>query len=232
MFDFGKLAGHNAAEAMRNLKSRPVSWGVIAVLTLAACPASINEFVARPNVVCAGSTVELSWEASNDGILSTKTPASTLQSVGAHGSQQVSPASTTTYRLEVAGLTGSAAREVEITVVGPSGERKIGQSVADPRTTCVNGVLTVVDDVATTSLPTGLTVVEVRLPEGVDRTFRVQHAGREIELNATNRRSDQFGGLPVVGKWQLSTPLSVGESCGTPTLPPNLTIVVNMECKP
>jgi len=220
------------AEAMRNFKSLPVGWEIIAVLTLAGCPAEIKQFVARPNVVCAGSTVELSWEASNDAILSTKTPGSTLESVGAHGSQQVSPASTTTYRLEVQSLTGSAAREVDITVIGPGGERKIGQSVANPGTTCVNGVLTVVDDLATTSWPTGLTVVEVRLPEGVDRTFRVQHAGREIELNATSRKSDQLGGLPVVGKWQLSTPLNVGESCGTPTLPPNLTIVVNMECKP
>ena len=217
---------------MRNLKSLPLGWEVIAVLTLVACPPTINQFVARPNMVCAGSTVELSWEATHDGTLSTKTPVSTLESVAAHGSQQVSPASTTTYRLEVQGLTGSAAREVDITVLGPGGERKIGQSVADPATTCVDGVLTVVDDLATTSWATGLTVVEVRLPDGVDRTIRVLHAGREIELNPTNRRSDQLGGLPVVGKWQLSTPLSAGESCGTPTLPPNLSIVVNMECKP
>ena len=205
---------------------------VIVALTLTACPPTISKFVARPNVVCAGSTVELSWEASNDGILSTTAPASTLGAVLANGSQRVLPAQTTTYRLEVNSSFQSAARDVEVTVVEPSGERKIGQSVADPATTCAFGVLTVADDLPTTSWPTELTVVEVRLPVGVDRTLKVQHAGRQVELNATNPRSNQLGGLPVVGKWQLSTPLNAGETCGTPALPTNLTIVVNMECKP
>lgn len=208
------------------------SFLVIVALTLTACPPTINKFVARPNVVCAGSTVELSWEASNDGILSTTTPASTLGAVLANGSQRVSPAQTTTYRLEVNSSFQSAARDVDVTVLEPSGERRIGQSVADPATSCAFGVLTVVDDLTTTSWPTDLTVVDVRLPEGVARTLKVLHAGREIELNATNPRSNQLGGLPVVGKWQLSTLLIAGETCGTPTLPANLAIVVDMECKP
>jgi len=175
--------------------------------------------------------VELSWQASKDGVLSTKTPPSTLGTVPAHGSKQVSPASTTTYHLEVRNLFGSAAREVDVDVRGPGGKKLIGRSVADPATTCANGMLTVIDDIEPTNWGSGLIVATVELPHGVDRTINVQHEDRDTELNSTTRGSDQFAGLPVVGKWQLRTPLIAGETCGTPTIPRNLTIMVGLACQ-
>jgi len=206
--------------------------GLCAVLCAACCGPSVQSFVARPNVICAGSAVQLSWQASTNGVLSAKAPPSALGNVPASGTREVSPHSTTTYRLDVHNFWGSDAREVDVDVKAGSGKKPVGQSVADPATTCSSATLTVVDELKPTSWGSDLTVAGVELPENVNRIIKVQHGDRETELRPTMRSSDRLAGLSVIGTWTLSTPLDQSETCGTPTIPRSLTILVILECKP
>jgi len=201
------------------------------VLTAAlGCAPNIHAFRAEPNVVCSGGRTTLTWSASSDGSLSAVPADSTLGAVDANGTRAVTPAVPTTYRLTVKHLGKSVSRDAGVEVlVAPGEARQIGASVADPSATCEAGTLAVTVNAPASAWDPHIQVTSVGLTTGVNRTYRVEHAGRSAEV-APGAPSAAFAGLPVQGDWRLSTALAAPEACGR-NVPRSLIIDVASTCE-
>ena len=195
-----------------------------------ACGPKINHLRAEPNVVCPGSPVFLSWDASAGGTLSATPPDSSLSDVSSAGCTRVNPRSTTRYTLEVRNLFGSDKRQVDVDVRADGGVKEVGASVADPSTTCSNGKLSVSVNLPRDYWAAGLTVAKAQLPAEVHREMRVEHAGHSAVLNDQSPATHEFDGVVPSGSWRLTAPLTAGEGCGTPTIPHSLSISLALGC--
>src|SRR5258706_16361909 len=89
---------------------RGVCW--LALLAL-GCAASAT-LHARPESVCAGRAVRLTWDGSGSGELSAEPSDPSLGKVAASGSKSVRPKATTTYRFRVGSLVSRAPRATSV----------------------------------------------------------------------------------------------------------------------
>src|SRR5258707_13034345 len=89
--------------ALGGVPLRGVYW--LALLAL-GCAASAT-LHARPESVCAGRAVRLTWDGSGSGELSAQPPDPSLGKGAASGSKSVRPKATTTYRFRVGSLVSS-----------------------------------------------------------------------------------------------------------------------------
>ena len=198
-------------------------------LGLFGCKPTIHSFRADPNVICPGSAVRLGWDASSGGEITSAPPLPGLGSVPATGTQEVRPTAPTRFRLEAHNLWGGAAREVDVDVrAAANAPKSIGASIADPSARCEDGILSVEVVPPEGAWDEHARVGEVEVPQAVSRHYHVEHEGRSAELDP-GVRSAAFAGLPVRGRWLLSTPLGPGETCG-PELPRNLLIDIYPSC--
>jgi hypothetical protein len=201
----------------------------LALAAALGCAPSIHGFRAEPNVVCSGGRTTLTWSASTDGSLSAVPADPTLGAVDANGTRAVTPAAPTTYRLTVKHLWKSVSRDIGVEVLtAPVEARQIGASVADPSTTCAGGTLAVTVTAPASAWDPRIQVTSVGLTAGVNRTYRVEHAGRSAAV-APGAPSAAFAGLPVQGDWRLSTALAPREACGR-NVPRSLVIDVTSTC--
>jgi hypothetical protein len=207
----------------------PSALFFICVCVGLGCSPGIASFRAEPNVVCSGSPTTLSWTASHDGTLSAVPADAALGAVGESGTQAVTPAAATTYRLTVKRLWKTVTREVGVEVItAPSEAKQIGASVADPSTTCEANTLALTVTAPASAWDPHIQITSVALVAGVNRTYVVEHAGRSATL-APGAPSNAFAGLPVQGNWRLSTPLGPTEACGR-NVPRSLLIDVSSTC--
>jgi len=195
-----------------------------------ACSPAVRALRAEPNVTCPGDPASLTWDASMaGGLTDTPSTAPTLW-VPNSGSMKVYPQVKTTYRLEVHNWFGSDAREVDIDVRSSFPTKTLGRSLSDPSARCAQDQVSVEVDLTTTGWSNDLVVQSVRLPDGVHRTLHVEHDSKELTLDDQNRESNALTGSPVLGRWILSTPLTEGEVCSSPTIPPSLGLAVELSC--
>jgi len=211
---------------------RAAAPSLFIICFVGGCTPGISGFRAEPNVICKGSQTTLTWSASNAGTLSA-VPADAanpnLGAVPATGSRAVAPTAATTYRLTVTRFGKTASREIGVEVVtAPTGATPIGASVADPSTTCEGSTLALTVTVPAEAWDPHIHVTGVALGAGVNRSYHVEHAGREADL-APGPPSTAFAGLPVQGDWGLSTTLAAGEACGR-NVPRSLIIDVSSTC--
>ncbi len=206
---------------------RALALGLCACLL--GCKPTIHTFRVDPNVVCPGSAVRLSWDASAGGEIAAAPPLAGLGEVPSKGEREVRPQVPTKLRFDAHNLWGTASREVDVDVRAATGTAKsIGASIADPSARCENGTLSVQVTPPDADWDARVRAAEVEVPAEVARHYHVEHGGRSAELDP-GVRSAAFAGLAVRGAWLLSTPLLAGESCG-PELPRNLLIDVYPSC--
>jgi hypothetical protein len=194
---------------------------------LVNCGPSICFFEAKPNRICRGDVVTLSWHASRDGTITSSARGAVSSSVSQSGTKQVSPPATVRYRLEVSNLFGSAARDVDVEVAnGKTGA--IGQSVS-PTATCVGTALGVTALAPAALVSSSLSVGAVTTLDEDSHVYHIEHAGKSADLSP-GAATNAFEGTPLCGPWKLSVTLLPGEQCATPSLPVNLGVKVAALC--
>jgi hypothetical protein len=195
-------------------------------IALSACGPKITTFNAEPNVICGGSRVHLSWDATSPGSITASSPTEGIGDIDKHGELWVNPKATTRFHLEVSNIFGRDARDVDVSVSQPAESKVLGQSVADASAACdVNGIS------VTVVAPAGfwdpkLRVAKVTSSDG--RPYHVEHDGRAGDVTPS-ASSNAFDGAEVAGEWKLRTPLADGESCGK-KLPRSLMIGLAPTC--
>ncbi len=201
--------------------------GVCLASAVGGCAPTIESLRVEPNVICRGSTVHLSWAASTGGRLSSRPLINTLGRVPKEGSLDVSPETTTTFRLDVSSLFSHKSDEVSVDVHDvPSAPKQIGQSVADPSAGCDTTSVWVTDNVPADFWDPQLRVGSVASKDS--RSYHIEHDGTVGDVTP-GTPSTAFAGLPVAGPWKLTTPLLPGEACGR-NVPRNLVVEVSATC--
>ena len=202
---------------------------LLIVVLVTGCGPKIHALRAEPNVVCSGSAVTITWSASTQATLTSRPGERLVMPVAKSGSVRDSPSAMTTYRLDVRNAFGRDARQVDVDVRTPSEPKVVGASVADPATRCEGDTLSVEVELPA-ALWGGLRVQDVRLPDDLHRTVRVERDGRVATLGPDEPRATTFAGLPAAGTWLLRTPLSSTEHCGSATVPRSLSISLAVAC--
>lgn len=200
---------------------------LLLVLLLCGCAAEVVRFSATPRHVCPGDAVELEWAVKGRASLEMVPRVADAPNghVAKAGHATLHPAAPTKARLHVARLFGHATTSVqEIQMARPE---TLTVSLADSSAGC--DAESVWASVQARRFASRLRVVGVTAPLGDGRAYHVEHAGADADLEA-GAVTLVFDGLPVAGEWNLRSPLKPGETCGTPTLPPSLSIVAFTEC--
>lgn len=78
---------------------------------------TINDFTAAPGMITAGQPVTLSWDVSGATMVEIQP---SIGTVGPSGSQQLSPAATTTYTLTATNAAGNRTSSATVTVTHPA----------------------------------------------------------------------------------------------------------------
>jgi hypothetical protein len=183
---------------------------------------------AKPEAVCAGRAVRLTWSASHSGELSAEPEDASLGDVGESGAKTVRPKVTTTYRLHVSSLLTSFTSSTTVKVVSvPERPAAVTGSLADEGSGCAPGRLWVTARVAPDAFDSRLRVNLVSSADG--RSYRVEHAARSGEVTP-DAPSDALRDLPVAGAWRLETALRPGEVCGEASAPESLGVSVSFVC--
>ena len=201
---------------------------VCLVLLAAGCRPTICYFHAEPNVVCGGSSAELSWAASTGGNIVDETNKGVISAVPRTGTTKVSPSAPTTYRLDVSSHWGKKSQEAFVGVVAAPALKRIGGSIAEMTTTCTDGVLSVTFDAPSRYWdPHVLAGVVAGLGH---RALVVEHLGIRADLGI-DATTTAFGQVPAVGVWKISTTLLPGEACGS-KVPRILALDLTPTCSP
>ncbi|HTO68739.1 MAG TPA: hypothetical protein VMR31_02675 [Myxococcota bacterium] len=199
--------------------------GLSALLGL-GCAASA-ELRAAPERVCAGRGVRLNWQGSGSGRLSAEPADASLGDVPESGMKLVRPRESTTYRLTVSSLLGSASSEARVAVVAaPEKPTPVSAPTSDAGAGCSPKALWVTARVAPDAWDPHLRVATVASADG--RTYTVDHALVRAEV-VPGDASESFRDLPVAGAWRLESPLGPGESCGG-AQPAALSVDVTFVC--
>ncbi len=190
--------------------------------------AATAELRARPESVCMGRAVRLTWDASQSGELSAEPVDPELGEVEASGQKTVKPRVTTTYRLRVGSLFGSVASDATVKVVNvPAEPAAIRGATGDEGSGCAPGRMWVTARVPGDAWDARLRVNQVSTADG--RAYRVEHAGRSGEVTP-GAPSDALRDLPIAGAWKLATALRQGETCGDSSAPESLAVSVDFVC--
>jgi hypothetical protein len=183
---------------------------------------------AKPESVCAGRAVRLTWEGSGSGELSAEPSDASLGAVPESGSKTVRPKATTTYRLRVGSALGSATSDTTVKVIAvPELPTPIQGSAADEGSGCAPGRMWVTAHVPVGEWDARLRVNLVASADG--RAYKVEHAARAAELGV-DTPSDELRDLPIAGAWRLETALRANEVCGESSAPTSLALNVTFVC--
>jgi hypothetical protein len=196
-------------------------------LGLLGCAATA-ELHAKPDAVCAGRAVRLTWDGSSSGELSAEPADPSLGEVPASGQKTVHPKVTTTYRLRVSSGFASQTSETKVQVVTPPpGGAQIAGAISDEGGGCAPGKVWVTARVEPGSFDPRLRIDQVRSMDG--RDYFVQHAAQTAEVKA-DTPSDGLRDLPPAGAWRIETPLRAGETCGGASSPELISIALSFVC--
>jgi hypothetical protein len=186
------------------------------------------ELHAKPESVCTGRAVRLTWDATSAGELSAEPADASLGPVAESGTKTVKPKVTTTYHLRVESLFAGAASDATVKVLAvPELPATIRGSVSDEGSGCAPGRLWVMARVPPDAWDPRLRVNLIASADG--RAYRVAHAARSTELGV-DTPSDELRDLPIAGGWHLETQLRPGEVCGEPSAPASLAVNVSFVC--
>jgi hypothetical protein len=202
--------------------------GVFIVALLALGCAATATLRAKPDNVCAGRAVRLTWDGSHSGEISATPAEAGLGEVEASGQKTVKPRATTTYRFRAESLLSSATSEATVKVVEvPDKPAAIRGSAGDDGSGCSPGKLWVTARVPGDAWDSRLRVHLVSSSDG--RAYRVQHAAREADVRP-DAPSSALRDLPLAGAWRIETALRAGESCGDGSAPESLGVDVSFVC--
>jgi hypothetical protein len=183
---------------------------------------------AKPEIVCAGRAVRLTWDGSGSGELSAEPADPTLGDVAQSGSKTVRPKATTTYRFHVGSLISSATSGTTVKVVAvPELPAPVRGSATDEGGGCAPSRMWVTARAPADAWDSRLRVNLVASADG--RAYRVEHAARSTELGV-DTPSDELRDLPIAGAWRLETALRPGEVCGESSAPASLAVNVTLVC--
>jgi len=183
---------------------------------------------AKPDRVCAGRAVRLTWEASGSGELSAEPADASLGPVEATGGKTVKPKTTTTYRLRVDSLFASVTSGTTVNVLAvPEQPTTIRGTGDEEGAGCAPGRMWVMARVPPDAWDPHLRVNLVASADG--RAYRVAHDARSTELGV-DTPSDELRDLPIAGAWHLETALRAGEVCGEASAPKSLAVNVTFVC--
>jgi hypothetical protein len=206
---------------------------IVLAASCQACNAKITRFDAIPRHVCPGDRVELAWEFTGTGTLTVTPPVPPAPAgrVPDHGTASISPTAPTAVELRVT-RTGGRSTGARLDIEMNQGEL-VAASIADPSATCRDSVVASTAHVRNFAPDLVVAVVGVR--PGDERSYDVSHFDQRTQQLVTARVSSaapttRFAGLPIVGDWILSSPLSPGASCDSPGLPSNLVVIAYTRC--
>lgn len=204
------------------------------VAGLAGCPdAAIQDFDASLHYICPGQRVLLTWRVQGSATMNAvpESACITPGPVSDEGQLTIAPVRTTTVQLHVTRFGGnptSSSQEIRVQS-DASTPAPVGASLSDPSAGCSDGKLTVT--ARTKAFDARIQVASVALLPGDKHTYAVAHGGITDTI-VPGAVSMAFNGTPILGDWKLTTTLLPGETCGTPTLPPNLAVDVITQCDP
>jgi hypothetical protein len=227
---------------------RGKSWCVIFLLvTITGCgsAARVIDFKVRPNHVCSGDRVTITWNTAGETTTLSSNPVvePPLGEVENEGSEERDVDETTTFRINVTAGDESDDDHETVEVVPPGGADFRFGTLGE----CVNGVPQWVVVTPPDEWSDRLTVNTVRNTSG--RTITVAHINVAWALNPGDETAS-FAGQPVSGDWILSAiilpldnpcPVPDGEGgfvepgrrpdgTGRPPLP-TLSISINAVCQ-
>ena len=198
----------------------------LSALLVLGCAATA-ELRARPDLVCAGRAVRLSWDGSHSGEISADPADAALGEVEASGQKTVKPRTTTTYTFRSGSVFGSATSDATVKVVAvPEVPTEIRGGASDDGSGCSPSKLWVTARVPPGAWDPRLRVHLVESPDG--RAYRVEHAARAGDVSP-NAPADAFRDLPIGGAWRIETLLRPGEKCGD-SAPESLAVNVSFVC--
>jgi hypothetical protein len=210
-----------------------VAGAVIAVA--GACGnAKITRFDAAPRHVCPGDPVQLAWAFQGSGTM-TIAPAiahGPSGRVDRDGKAVIRPVTRTTVGLDVT-RTGGESTGMRLDIEMAQGEA-VAASIADPGAACRDGRVVSTAHVRNFASDLAVSVIGVR-PGDARAGYDVTHVDPRTHQAVTahvapGSPTPRFSGMPLVGDWILSSPLSPGESCDPPRLPSNLIVVAYTHC--
>lgn len=166
--------------------------------------ASIQSFDARPRNACEGDAVIVSWQATGRVSLRSLPDLPDTVEVPEAGSRSFAVTAPTRFELEARGAFGDASAEAEIDVAP---QRHTFGEIAS----CASegGSLRAVMQLDTQLSP-AFRIASV--DNVLSREIGVEKDGRTAHL-APGAQSAALSGLPVLGEWILTSPLSDGETC-------------------
>src|SRR5664279_1996554 len=171
-------------ESLRRLKSTTNCRFVLPLLLpLLACSHAQVELDAKPNQVCLGSPVTVTWKASASPVLTADRHVDGLGSVAKLGSKQFVLKETTTFTLEAGWWMTRNATQASVTVLDPAEPARIGGDTS--HATCsADGWVGITIDVPAPFWDPRLSVGKVTSPD--NRVFRVSHTGIASSLTPSD----------------------------------------------
>lgn len=201
--------------------------GVRISLVLAAascqvgCAPTIRSFTITPQVICAGESAIIRWDASGDTQLTVapEPPPASMADCAMRGR------STSAYTL-IARRNGKDVRsELEVLELQDGGAEPIALS-----TNAVEGQAVVASGVKNNELWSNrVSIASVAVCDR--REIQVKHADRVATLPASGAPSDAFDGMPLAGQWELRSPMSNDEQNYPKMRPKELAILATFRCQ-
>lgn len=201
---------------------------VVLFLCAAGCAATAS-LHAKPETVCAGRAVRLSWDGSDSGEITAEPADAALGDVPASGVKTVRPKATTTYSFRVSSLLSSATSDSTVKVLAvPEKPATIRANLfEDEGAGCAPGRRWATARIAPGEFDPRLRVNLVWSADGL--VHRVEHAGRSADVGL-DAPSDALRDLPIAGAWRIETPNLPGERCGHAAGPAELAVNVSFVC--
>jgi hypothetical protein len=217
---------HRCTRPARVCRAAAIIVGMAVVA--AGCAPDVRNFSASHGYICPGDAVEIAWDVK--GSASIEVVPATDEVANGHvadsGTLTVHPSQPTQVQLHVTRFLGHPTTRIQqIRMARPE---LLTVSLDDSTAGCdADSVWATVH--ARRFAPT-LHASRVIAKAEDGRAYRIEHLGASASL-AAGDSTTTFSALPVLGDWKLVSPLNAQETCGTPSLPPSLTIEVLTECQ-
>jgi hypothetical protein len=177
--------------------------------------------------------VHLSWSVTGSAAITVSPPIAGAPNgaVEASGQATIAPTANTRVELHVTRFLGAptaSIQDIDVKTASDAPE-PLTASLADASAGCGDGKVWAT--VHAQRFSPDVKVATVASHAGDDRTYDVQHAGRNAKVTP-GAPTASLAGSALVGDWVLTSPLRPGETCGTPTLPRSLVVDVFTQCVP
>ncbi len=204
---------------------------VIALAASAACRPKIERFAVVPRRLCAGQTTTVAWQVKGRATLSADPALPDTGAVPSSGSRRFTPrarppADTTTFELTARrhGRSVFARQGVVVFATGVDRPIVIATKPAGADS------LVAIDSLRAAVWDDAIRIDDVSSES--DRTLRVIHDGRMVDLPADGTPSAALRGSRVSGRWEVRAALQPGEQMGSRQHPPpdRLRLRVRLSC--